>query len=282
MKNRVLPSMANRETVAVRDQSSIELPEGGKARRVYLLLRDEIANGHHAEGSVLPSEQRLADMHNVSRVTIRRALDALARGGMIIKKTGAGSIVTNRPAQSGPVAADMTTLIPQIVEMGRTTTARLLSVSYVVPSTPVRSELGLDAGDRVQTAVRVRLADGVPFSHLTTHVPEMIAANYSETDLATTPLYKLIERSGERIATAKQTVSATLASPDVAAALDVSVGTALMSLKRTVFADNGRGVEYLSALYRPDMFSLEMQLSRVGGQKDRHWELAIGQKGDGK
>lgn len=262
----------------MRDQTSIELPEGGKARRVYLLLRDEISNGHHAEGSILPSEQRLAETHNVSRVTVRRALEALARDGMITKKTGAGSIVTHRPARGGAVAADMTTLIPQIVEMGRTTTARLLSVSYVVPSTPVRTDLGLEIGERVQTAIRVRLADGVPFSHLTTHVPEEIAANYSETDLATTPLYKLIERSGERIATAHQTVSATLASPDVAAALDVSVGTALMSLKRIVYAQNGRGVEFLSALYRPDMFSLEMQLSRVGDPKDRHWELAIGQK----
>ncbi len=42
-------------------------------------------------------------------------------------------------------------------------------------------------------AVRVRLVEGQPFSHLTTHVPADIARNYSEADLANTPLLKLME-----------------------------------------------------------------------------------------
>ena len=51
------------------------LPEGGKARRVYLLLRDEIMRGVRVDGTALPGEPRLATQYSVSRVTIRRALD---------------------------------------------------------------------------------------------------------------------------------------------------------------------------------------------------------------
>jgi GntR family transcriptional regulator len=259
----------------LRDLDTGLLPEGGKARRVYLLLKDEITSGRLAPGASLPGEQRLAESHGVSRVTIRRALESLAADGLIEKRVGAGSVVTDGGGDSA-IAADVATLIPQIVRMGRETTARLLSFSYGPPPVRVAAALGLSEGQHVQTAVRVRLADATPFSHLTTHVPEEIDRNYSEADLATAPLFSLLERSGVFVHSASQSVSATLAAPDVADALGVAVGSALLSLTRVVRDDAGRGVEYLSALYRPDMFRLEMQLARVGEDGARHWEPVIG------
>ncbi len=252
------------------------LPEGGKARRVYLLLRDEIANGLHAENATLPGEQRMAETFGVSRVTVRRALDALSQDGLIERRAGSGTTVRLPPAQAQPIAADFTTLMPQLVEMGQSTTARLLSFSYGAAPDHVRRAMGLGQSARVQIATRVRSAEDRPFSHLTTYVPADIASNYSEGDLATTPLYHLLERSGVTIDEAEQSVSATLASPDVAEALGVSVGSALMSLRRVVRDVNGRGVEYLAALYRPDMFRLDMTLSRVGEGSARHWRPRIG------
>lgn len=252
------------------------LPEGGKARRVYLLLRDEMASGVLAEGTLMPAEQKLAEIHGVSRVTIRRALDALASDGLIEKRTGAGSFVRPREKSAAPISGDMASLMPQLVEMGRTTTARLMSFAYGTAPAVVAAALNIEPGARVQTATRVRLVDDQPFSHLTTYVPEGIAAHYDEADLATTPLFELLERSGVQVDNAHQTVSATLAAPDVAEALGVSVGAALLSLKRVVRDDTGRGVEYLSAYYRPDMFRLEMSLARVGDVDARHWQPVIG------
>ena len=75
---------------------------------------------------------------------------------------------------------------------------------------------------------------------------------------------------------AKQTVSATLAVPDVAEALNISVGSPLLSLRRIVQDADGRGVEYLSALYRPDLFRLEMTLERIGVGNNRQWQPVIG------
>lgn len=252
------------------------LPEGGKARRVYLLLRDDMSNGAYPAGSSLPGEQRLAEIHGVSRVTIRRALEALAADGLIEKRAGSGSVVCRPDGAATPLAADFTTLIPQLVAMGQSTTARLLSFSYGPAPDAVATAMALSDGARVQTAVRVRLVEGRPFSHLTTYVPEAIAANYTEADLATTPLFRLLERSGVQVDAAHQSVTATLASPDVAEALGVSVGSALLSLRRVVRDVNGQGVEYLSALYRADAFRLEMTLTRVGKGGDRHWEPVIG------
>lgn len=262
----------------VHDLAIPDLPEGGKSRRVYLSLRDEISTGQQAEGSVLPSEQRLAAIHGVSRVTVRRALEALARDGLIEKRTGAGSIVRASARPAGTISANMATLIPQLIQMGRDTSARLLSFSYGAAPTAVRDALALDSETRVQVAMRVRSTEDAPFSHLTTYVPEEFARNYSEADLATTPLFELLERSGVAVTSAEQSVTATLATPEVADALQVSVGTALLSMTRVVYDDAGRGIEYLSALYRPDMFRLDMTLTRVGELENRHWEPVIGSK----
>ncbi len=254
------------------------LPEGGKARRVYLLLRDEISNGKYAEGDFLPGENRLAETLNVSRITVRRALEALSIDGWIAKKTGAGSMVLSQPRKDRKIAANFATLIPQLVEFDRKTTARLLSFSYGRPPRPVANALGLGEDGRVQTAVRVRLSDGAPFSHLTTHVPEDIARNYDETDLATQPLFRLLERGGVQVEGADQSVTATLAGPDVAEALEVSQGSPLLWLERIVRDETGRGVEHLSALYRPDRFRLEMSMTRIGAGESRHWEPVIGER----
>lgn len=251
--------------------------DGSKAHRIYLLLREEISNGSFAVGALLPGENRLADTFDVSRVTIRRALSALAEEGWIEKRLGAGSIVLARGDKTPPVSADFANPFPQIVEMDRASTAKLLSFGYTTPPMAVAKDLKMPANARVQKAVRVRSSGNRPFSHLTTYVPEAIARSYDEADLATQPLFRLLERSGVQIERAQQSVTAALATPDVADALGVSVGSPLLSLKRAVFDAQGHGVEYLAALYRADLFRLEMALSRVGAGEERHWEPVIGE-----
>ena len=258
------------------------LPEGAKARRVYLSLRDDIAGGTLTDGTSLPGEQKLAANFDVSRVTIRRALEALASDGLIERRAGSGTVVRSAGIGDAPLAMDFNTLMPQLVEMGQSTTARLLSFSYGVAPDFVAKAMLLSAQEKVQIATRVRSADGKPFSHLTTYVPEAIARNYSEHDLATTPLFRLLERSGVQINDAHQSVSAALAGPEVAEALEVAVGSAVLSLRRVVRDVEGKGVEYLSALYRADMFRLDMTLTRVGSGNSGHWEAAIGKRDGGE
>lgn len=246
-------------------------PDGGKAQRVYLLLRDEIVSGAHGPGDALPGELKLAERFAVSRVTIRRALEGLVADGLVERRAGSGTIVREQQTAQKAITADFATLMPQIVEMAKATTARLIAFSYCVAPPAIAEALHLPPQQRVQRAVRVRMIEGAPFSHLTTHVPEDVAQNYSEADLATTPLFRLLERSGVRVDHATQSISATLATPDVAEALDVATGAALIALTRVVFDAQGRGVEHLSALYRPDRYRLEMTLDRVGEPDARRW-----------
>lgn len=233
-----------------------------KTQKVYLLLRDRIVSGEWERGARLPGETALAEEFDVSRVTIRRALARLVEERIVERRAGSGTFVSAPAKRAGAVVGDVADAVSGLIAMGRSTEVRLLSFEYLRAPEPVREALGLAEGALVQRSVRVRLVDGVPFSHLTAHVPEPIGAAYSEADLARVPLLELMERSGLAIASARQEISAVLAGPDVAEALSVDTGAPLVSLTRVVHGPDGEGMEHLHALYHPERYTLRMDLVR--------------------
>jgi GntR family transcriptional regulator len=221
-------------------------------------------------GAKLPPEPVLAETHGVARITVRRALARLAAEGLVERRPSAGTRVTfERTAP--PVVADIADVLASLLEMGRRTRVRLLSFEYGLPPAPVAEALRLSPDERTQRSVRVRLVEGEPFSYLTTHVPERIGVTYSEADLAARPLLSLLDRSGVRAECATQSIGAALAEPEVARALDVDVGAPLIELTRVVLDRSGLGVQHLHAFYRPDRYSIRMDLVRTGADAGHAW-----------
>jgi len=237
-----------------------------KAKQVYLVLRDRILSGALAFGAKLPTEHELAEVHDVSRVTIRRALGELAREKLIERRRSAGTRVIYRPVQS-PMTADISGVLASLADMGRRTAVKLLLFGYVPAEGAVAEALGVSHDQMLQRSVRVRSVDGKPFSYLTTHVPERISLTFTQQELASRPLLDLLERAGVKVEHARQRISAGLATPDVADALGVRTGTPLIELTRVVYDQSGHGVEHLHAMYRPDRYAFEIDLVRSGKRK---------------
>jgi GntR family transcriptional regulator len=248
--------------------------ETSKARQVYLLLRDRITSGRLEDGGALPGEQALAAEHGVSRVTVRRALAELEREGLVARRRGAGTFVLG-DCGAKPIIADISDVLANLVAMGRDTAVRLISFGYREAPASVAGALCLKPRERVQYSVRVRLIDGLPFSYLVTHVPERLGVTYTEADLASRPLLALLEGAGVKVERATQDVTATLASPDVAAALEVETGSPLIGVTRTVFSSGGEGVEHLTALYRPDRYTLRLEMRRKVSAGVKRWSAVL-------
>jgi len=245
-----------------------------KAKQVYLVLRDRILSGATGFGARLPTENELAEFHGVSRVTVRRALGELARERLIERRRSAGTRVIYRPSPA-PMTADISGVLANLADMGRRTAVKLLSFDYVPAEGAVAEALGAGPDQLLQRAVRVRAVDGVPFSYLTTHVPESVSVTFTKQELAARPLLELLERAGVKAERARQRISAGLAPPDVAEALDVRTGSPLIELVRVVYDQAGRGVEHLHALYRPDRYAFEIDLLRSGAPDTKAWSPVV-------
>jgi GntR family transcriptional regulator len=245
-----------------------------KAKQVYLVLRDRILSGAVGFGAKLPNENELAGHHGVSRVTVRRALGELARERLIERRRSAGTRVTYRPSPA-PMTADISGVLANLADMGRRTTVQLLSFDYVPAEGTVANSLGVTSDQLLQRSVRVRSVDGLPFSYLTTHVPENVSVTFTRQELASRPLLELLERAGVTVEHARQRISAGLATPEVADALGLRTGSPLIELVRVVFDQSGRGVEHLHALYRPDRYTFEIDLVRSGAADTKAWAPVI-------
>jgi GntR family transcriptional regulator len=242
-----------------------------KYHRIYLLLKDAIERGQFEPGVCLPGELALSQKHQVSRITVRRAMAALAEEGLVARRVGVGTVVAPPKTEISQITADVSNLLPNFVRMSNESSIRLLEFAYRQASPAIAAKLKLAARERVQYSVRVRSMQGNPFSYLVTHVPESIAQTYNEAELSNTSLFVLLERGGVKVDHATQTISAVLATEEMADALGVSVGAPLIALQRVVFDVDGRGVEHLDAFYRPDRYRIQVDLGREGEARSRYW-----------
>jgi GntR family transcriptional regulator len=249
-----------------------------KYHQVYLVLREQLHDGQFDAG--LPGEITLMGQFGVARVTVRRALAQLAEEGLIRREPGRGTRRTGGQPTAPAIAssakapeqqARLTGLLENLVTMGLRTTVKVLSVQRQGATDAVAQVLQIVPGTLVQKAERVRSTSEGPLSHITTWVPEAIAAGFGKRELAQKPILLLLEESGVRVGRAEQTISARLADVAMAQHLDVSVGSALLAVRRLIYDQDERPIQWLHGLYRPDRYEYQMQLSRVGSIDAKVW-----------
>ena len=116
-------------------------------------LRRQIAMGELANGAVLPSEAELAGSYDVSRVTVRKALELLREDGLVSSRQGYGWFVAGDTVRQS--LGTLSTIETQLTEQGRVPVRRVVSFGFAP---------GGDGDELVVT--RVNLADGRPFACL--------------------------------------------------------------------------------------------------------------------
>jgi GntR family transcriptional regulator len=241
--------------------------------RIYMVLKEKIRDHAFPIDRPMPGEVELARQFGVSRITIRKTFERLEREGLILRQRGRGTFATP-PAGKLPVQVDVRGLVENLLAMGLHTTVRVLEFGYEPAPPAIAAEMGIEPGAIVQKAVRLRSIDQRPFSYALTHVPEDVGRTYTESDLVEGPLLRLLERAGIEIAGGYQRVSARAADSVVAPLLDVEVGAPLVSVLRLVRDRSGRTVERINALYRPEHYAFEIELTLHEGPQGTLWRPA--------
>lgn len=230
--------------------------------QVYVALRGWISDGTLAAGARIPPEPELCRAFGVSRITIRRAIDDLVAEGLVTRRQGSGTYVKQWSSPPGPVALDLREMTLRVANLGRSTEVSDLVVQWVVADEATREALSLPDGARVHRSVRVRIRDGERLGVITAWVREDIGRRLRARDLQHRTVLELIEAAGVVIASAEQSVGATLASIDTARALHIAVGVPLVQIERVIHDRQGRPVERVEALWRADAYQYRMQLTR--------------------
>jgi len=246
-------------------KSEWELAQGGPLtraplyHRLYSVLKGAIIDGTIAYDARMPTEQQLAATFDVSRITAKRAMDDLAAEDLIARFRGKGSHVTYR-YKPQPVRAPLVAMLEDLIEMGKHSIIRVISVEKVVAPAEIREQLGLGDRDTVHKVVRVLSnEEGEPYAHYASWTAR-VTSGFTKKNLESRARLDVLRDCGIRLTKVDQVLSAEKATTKIAHELQVEPGEALLSVRRNSYNEDGIVVDVLECLYNPKRYQFAMVL----------------------
>jgi GntR family transcriptional regulator len=244
--------------------------------RVYRQISQEIENGALRPGDRLPSERWLCDELDVSRATVRRAIEELMRDGLV-EARGRGSFVT------GDALAEPPNTLMSLSDLGRSrgleATARVL-LGEVRPATLDEAEaFGIAPGADVFDLQRLRMLDGLPISLDHNRVPLRFLPAAQELDFTTASLYAALDAEGHSPTLGDYEVEARAAGDAEAQLLELAPGAPVLLTTTVAIKEDGQVVDLGRTVYRADRYRFHATLTRrAQGERERIDEESLSQR----
>lgn len=233
------------------------IPRYMQVMNYYLAL---IESGKLSDGDKMPTEEEICNLFNVSRITVRRALDGLTQEGYIYKVHGKGSFITTK--KTDIQLNHLQGFSEEMRALGLEPTTRLISKDIIAPSEAVAAHLGIDTSQKIYFITRLRCADGIPMAIERVHIPFFRFPGIENEDL-TKSLYEILRQNyGCESSKAVQCIQAGIASKVDAELLEIKSGRAVLCISRTTYEQNGRAFEYVQSTYRGDKYQFNVTLNK--------------------
>lgn len=228
-------------------------------RQLYEILRKDIVDGQRAPGELLPSESELIGRYQVSRVTVRQAMDLLVQDGLVYRRRGRGTFVASPKIEQG-----LTQIISFSEDMRRRGfhAQTVVLSSHLVPAPKeIAENLDIAQGEEIAFLLRLRLADEEPLSIECSHLAHGQCPGVLGGDYAHTPLREALEQNYDlRLVRATQVIRAIAATEDLAQKLSVAPGAPLFFIERISYSQHDRPIEFLQLYHRGDRYTLYNEL----------------------
>ncbi|TIR97321.1 MAG: GntR family transcriptional regulator, partial [Mesorhizobium sp.] len=129
---------------------------------LYLQLRKSIEEavnrGLIGPGDALPSERDIASKADISRVTVRKAVQDLVKGGILVQRHGSGTFVAPRMERVEQSLSRLTSFTEDMARRGMVVRSAWLDRGLYAPSPDEMMVLGLSSSELVARVARLRIA----------------------------------------------------------------------------------------------------------------------------
>jgi GntR family transcriptional regulator len=234
---------------------AVTAPKQSEARARVLDLIEQLS-----VGQAIPSERQLSADLGVSRLTVRAALDDLVREGLLVRRRGSGTFVSEpKIAQE----LTMTSFTEDMRRRGMVPGSRTIELKTQPAGAWLGRILHVSPSESLIVIKRLRLADHETMAIETLHVRASLVPNLSAEDLEDHSFYALLtERYGLDIVGGHQTIEPTVTNEEESELLGVPLHSPAFLFERTTRSPDGQIVEYVRSIYRGDRYRLVTELSR--------------------
>jgi GntR family transcriptional regulator len=228
---------------------------------LYLQLRrkleQDIRSGALPPGAPLPSEREIAEICDVSRVTVRKAVQSLVRDGFIVQRRGSGTAVARQVERVEQSLSRLTSFSEDMER--RAMSGRSVWIERgVFPASPAEMmALGLGADAQVARIARLRMADDIP---LAIERAALSTRYLPDPGMIGQSLYETLAELGNKPVRAIQRICAVNMGADDAGRLEVSEGSAGLRIERISYSAQGAVIEFTRSIYRGDAYDFVAEL----------------------
>lgn len=220
------------------------------------ILKEIILGGQFKVGDTLPSERVLCDDYDVSRATVRQAIQLLKDEGLVVKVRGIGTKVAE--SKQDKVERDLLGYHDfdiQMLEKGRESSIRLESFDEIIDSEEVRTLLKLGHNAPIMEVIRLRIVDQSPVFIEKIYLPKRLFPEITETDFTGTNLFQNIiqESHGIKLGEIIIYLEPVILDENESSLLNVTTSPAAGLLsERISFSDDGTPICVTKRIFRGD------------------------------
>lgn len=230
-------------------------------RQLDAIMRKKVQTGEWQPHDIIPSENELAKLYGLSRMTARMVVSQLAREGLLYRVHGKGTFVAEKKITAQSLS--YVGIREQMEEMGYQTTTRILRIQRSPVSAKIAERFDLAPEDDFCTIERLRLLEGNPFSLHYTYIPSSLCRGLEKQDLAGRQLCDILREDYDlarrHVVETLESIAATKYESDM---LEVKKGFHLLMLKNFISGENDRPFEFSKILFRGDKIKLRFVYDR--------------------
>lgn len=223
------------------------------------LIERRIASGQYLIGACLPSEREFCETYQISRMTVRQAINDLVKEGFLRREQGKGTYVAKPKIEQG--LSRLTSFTEDMHSRNLQPGTKLIQFNLSSAMGRIAKRLHLSDGEEVYEIIRLRLADGEPMAIETAYVPVKFAPGLPAERMAAGSLYAMLTEQGIQLCHADQTLEAATARTYEAEYLHIRPRDPVLLIERTTFDDSGNPVEFVKSVYRGDRYKFSIKLT---------------------
>ena len=225
-------------------------------------LSNEILGGKYRVGDLLPSEPQLSLRFGISRSTVRAALQALQRLGLVSSRQGVGSQVQETQVRSRYTHSFNSA--EDLLQYATTTRVHILEHTQVEVDAAMAAQFGCKPGEhwwRIRT-IRLAPANRTVVAYSEIYIPLVFGAVLEEAVQGREPVFALIERRfNQTIVEIQQDITCLGGlSPEEAEYLQVGCDSPAMKITRRYTGAQGRVLEVAYSLHPSEVFKYSMRV----------------------
>jgi GntR family transcriptional regulator len=233
-------------------------------QQIKALILQSLQSREWKPGESIPSEMDLAARYRVSQGTVRKAIDELAAGNLVVRRQGKGTFVATHAEQH--VQFRFLKLVPDTGTPGSEGPAEreIIDCRRLRASADIARTLALKTGDAVLQARRVLSFAGVPTILEDIWLPAAPFKGLTAERLAKHhgPMYELFETEfNVRMVRAEEKIRAEAATEGRDLLLKLAKGTPLLSVERIAYTYQDVPMELRRGYYRTDTHHYQNSLS---------------------